>query len=156
MDTFDMLNTIYKPLCDRSAEISRGLRHAGYQVKVQFHNNHSVKRNNDFAIEYFPIPIIFIEKLGSIGVDIDSIWFEAILTKEQAIAFDYAKIINRYRLEIYGIDHYLCDIYNERMDASKIVSSISNGPEMNICILFYLRTDVSCDELVEIAQLLAA
>lgn len=155
MDYFDILNSIYEPLCDKSAEISQELKKAGYQVTVQFHNNHSVKRNNAFATEYFPIPVISVEKFGDIGVDIDSIWFEAILPKEKAIKLDYANITNRYRIEIYGSDNFLCDLYNEQIDVSKIANNISNSSEMNVCILFYLNMDVTCSELLKISQLIA-
>lgn len=155
MDNFDILNSIYKPLCDKSAEIYQALKDAEYQVTCQFHNNHSVKRNNDFATEYFPIPVISIENLGDIGVDINSVWFEVVLPKEKAIKLDYANIANRYRVEIYGSDNFLCDLYNEQIDVSKIVSNISNSSEINICILFYLNMDVTCGEIIEISQLIA-
>lgn len=155
MDNFDMLNSIYKPLCDKSTDICRDLTAAGYHAKAQFHNNHSVKRNNDFATELFPIPVISVEKHGDIGIDVDSIWFEAVLPKEKAVLLDYAEITHGYKIEIYGCEDFLCDLYNELIDVSEIVGNISNSTETNICILFYLPKDASDDELIEIIRLIA-
>lgn len=155
MDHFDVLNSIYKPMCGKAHEIIRGLKAAGYVATVQFHNNHSVKRDGAFVTEHFPIPIISIDELGDIGVDIDSIWFEAALPKERALALNYAEIIDRYKIEIYGSENYLDDLFNEQIDVSKIAGNIAASPDTSICVLFYLSMDATCDELIEIARLTA-
>lgn len=156
MDYFETLNAVYKPLCDKATEINRELKNEGFQTTLQFHNNHSVKRNNVFITECFPIPVIFIENVGSIGVDIDSIWFEAVLPKEKAISIDYAKITSRYKIEIYGSENFLSDLYSEQIDMSDIIKNISDSSDVNICVLFYLGLDVTCDDLIRVAQLFEA
>ena len=156
LNLFNHLNDIYKPILEKADEISRELQESGYTAKIDFYNNHSVKIDGSLVTESFPIPVITIKGIGDIGIDIDSVWFEAVLPKEKALALDYSSIAKRYRFEVYGSQDYLSDIYNEQVAISDIVPGIENSTESDFCIQFYLNQSVAASDIIIIIRLLLA
>jgi len=151
----NQLNDIYKLLCDRADCIVRELLKLGHTIKKGYYNNHSVKIDGSFVTEFFPIPVITIKGVGDIGVDLDHVWFEVLLSKEKAISLDYNSIAKEYRFEIYGSQDYLRDIYNEQIAISDIVPNIKDSPETYFCVLFYFEQSVAASDIIAIARTLA-
>ena len=148
----DTLNSIYEPMCKKCTEIREKLESAGLSVSNGFYNNHYVKVKNDFVVEHFPIPVIFIKNIGDIGIDIDSIWFEVKISKDKALLLDYEELINSYNINIYGADDFLNDFYHEKCDSALIKEKIRNSEETFICITFYFEDDVDIDELLKVIK----
>ena len=155
INLINKLNNIYKPIWDRANEIACDMQKSGYAVTKGFFNNHSVRINGDFVTEYFPIPVIFVEGIGDIGVDLDHVWFEIVLAKEKALVLDYKKIATVYKFDIYGSQDYLKDIYNDQIAISDIVPGINDSQETDFCIQFYLESSVAACGILEVAQMLA-
>jgi hypothetical protein len=148
MDVFDYLNKIYLPLWEKYNELCKGLKEAGLKIAGGFFNNHSVKHNNTFITEYFPIPVILMDNLGDVGIDIDSIWLEIKLSRAIALNLDYTQLASKYLFEVYGAENYLSDIYNEQINVSDIVSNIQRSEETTFCICFYFDEEVNVNELL--------
>jgi len=150
----NQLNSIYKPIWDKANVIGRDLQGSGYTAKMGFFNNHSVKIDGCFVTEYYPIPVIFVEGAGDIGVDLDYVWFEAVLSKEKALSLDYSIIAKNYKFEIYGSQDHLIDIFNEKNAISDIVPCIKDSAETDFCVLFYFEQNVTACEITAIIQML--
>ena len=155
MNLVNKLNDIYKPLWDRADDIGRGFQELGYATSKGFYNNHSVKIYGGFVTEYFPIPVITVEGIGDVGVDLDYVWFEIISPKEKALVLDYNYIAKEYKFEIYGSQDYLKDIYNEQVAISDIVPALKDSSETDFCVLFYLNQNVTASDIIAIVRMLA-
>jgi len=153
-ETLKLLNSIYKPLCEKSAEISTGFRSKGYAVTNGFYNNHSIRIGDGFTTEIFPIPVVFVEGVGDIGIDIETIWFEVKVSKEKALTLDYHDLESKYNFEIYGMEDYLTDIYNAQLTIPEISDKIRISPESSFCISFYISNESSTSDILGIAALL--
>ena len=151
----NQLNDIYKPIWDKANEIGRELQESGYTISKGFFNNHSVKINGSFVTEYFPIPVIFVEGVGEIGIDLDYVWFVVVFPKKKALSLDYHSIAKEYKFEIYGSKDYLNDIYNEQIAISDIVPGIKNSSESDFCIQFYFEQNVTAGDIITLIQSLA-
>ncbi|MCL1819255.1 MAG: DUF3201 domain-containing protein [Oscillospiraceae bacterium] len=156
MEVLNYLNEIYAPICAKYDEIRKALKKSGIQIKSGFFNNHSVKHNGVFVTETFPIPVISLNGIGDIGIDIDCVWLEIKLSKEKALRMDYHQIASEYRFEIYGEEDYLCDIYNDEMRVSDITANIENSQETTLCICFYFNNEVNIDELLKVVDTLSS
>lgn len=149
------LNDIYEPLCAKSDEVCDCFKKAGYKISVGFYNNHSVRKGEGFFLEHYPIPVIKIMGIGDVGIDIDSVWMEVIITKDEAFLLDYSELARSHSIEIYGVENYLHDFYtfyNEKADAGKIIDKIRNSEETQICINFTFGADCNPNELVCLAK----
>ena len=149
---FDQLNSIYKPLWNKAVDIKNNLIAAGYTASLGFYNNHYVKGGNGFEIEYFPIPVITVDGIGDIGVDIDTYWVEIQLSKDRAVLLDYPELAQRYSLEVHGSDDFCLDFYNKHSDPYQVTEKINAGNETLINIVFYLELDSCTSELVNIVK----
>ena len=151
----NQLNDIYKPIWDRANEIGRELQESGYTITKGFFNNHSVKINDSFVTEFFPIPVIFVEGVGEIGIDLDYVWFVAVFPKEKALSLHYDSIARDNKFEIYGSQDYLKDIFNEQIAISDIIPGIMDSSETDFCVQFYFEKNVAADDIIAIARTLA-
>lgn len=53
-----------------------------YQLRWGYYKQHSVKINDEWITKEYPIPVISVEHIGDIGIDIDHIFLEIVLTRE--------------------------------------------------------------------------
>jgi len=150
------LNDIYKPIWERTTNIGRDLQELGYKVTKGFHNNNSIKIDGNFITEFFPIPIITVEGVGDVGIDLDCVWFEVVVPKEKALSLDYTSIAKEYKIEVYGNENYLNDIYNEQISVSEIVPAIKASSETNICVLFYFEQCITANDIMTAARTVEA
>jgi hypothetical protein len=155
INLLNQLNCIYKPLWEKSVELNRDLQDLGYETSCGFYNNHSIKIDSDFYTEFFPIPVIFIEGIGDIGIDVDSIWFEVTFSKEKALGLDYHSVAKDYRFEIYGVAGYLDDIYNEHTELSDIIPNLMGNSESAFHISFYFEQSANVRDIMAITQILS-
>lgn len=152
IDFIDCLNGIYKPLYEKTRFIYDKLKEKGYIVSYGWFNMHSVKHNDKFVIEYYPIPVIKVYNMGDIGIDMDSIFIECTLSKENSLKFDFNELTDKYTVEVYGTDDYMNDYYNKNLDIENLKSRInlSNEKQLKVCV--YMNTDVCFDELLEVVS----
>jgi len=91
MDLFEILNSTYKKLYDTLVVFQNKLKSQNINYAWGFYNNHSVKDNDgNWVTEYFPIPVITVNSLCDIGIDLDFIFVETKMERERAITFDFS------------------------------------------------------------------
>ena len=144
--TMNYLNSIYEPLYKKTKKLTKYLANHGFSSSWQFCNLHSVRMEETFATEYFPIPVITVERLCDIGLDIERYFIEGKLKRMDALRFDFAQLED-LDFEIYGINDYEVDFYHEGMDLTGIKSRIMASHESEIGICVYLPLDCPMDQL---------
>ncbi len=124
MKELKILNEIYTKLHDDKNRVIAYLEELGYPYQVAYYPHHSFKKDNEFYLEEYPIPVITLNGLLDIGIDVDKIFFEFRLDKEMALEFDF-HIFEMYQFEVYGVDDFYDDFYFDNIDEihSNILSS---------------------------------
>lgn len=134
---FLILNSIYQPIQEYLQNLLKAIKVLGFNYSWNCYNNHSVKKDKEWAIEYYPIPVITIKDLCDIGIDIDHIFIEYKMSRDLAINFDWRKI-SIHQFEVYGVKDYLSDFYNATSSLETISTKISQSEEQEIAIAFKL------------------
>lgn len=142
-----MLNDIYKPMYEYLKCLLKALKELEYDYKWGFYNNHSIKEDNQWLLEYYPIPVVTIKDICDIGIDMNHIFVECKMKKEEAIGFHW-NIISDYKFEVYGVEDYLNDFYNPSLKFDDISERISQSNEKEIGIAFeFPYLDEKCNLL---------
>ena len=149
---FDQLNGFYEPMWNKAMDVKNNLTAAGYAASLGFYNNHYVKDGKDFAIEYYPIPIITVAEISDIGIDIDTYWIEIHLDKDRAALQDYPELTRLYNLEVYGAEGFYLDFYNNQTDPYEVAEKIKNSNETLINVTFYFDFHTKTDELINVIK----
>ncbi len=152
MTAFDLMNSVYQRLCQTSAALRQMLTAEGFRHTHGFYNNHSVKRGGVFVTEHYPIPVISVDGIGDIGIDIENIWFEAALPREKALQFDYRQVAGM-QFELYGAVHFLDDLCDGNAPADQIVECIKESGEEKFCMLFTFGESVDLSALTALVRL---
>lgn len=141
MEDIEILNSIYEPICKRCKDIQNNLKDNGYENIKGFYNNHSVRdKDGTWITEYFPIPVITVEQLCDICIDMKSIYIETKMKREKAIEYDFRQIL-KYKFEVYGIEEYLNDFYNDTLRIDDIGKRIEMSKEKEIGIGIEIEKD---------------
>lgn len=97
--------------------------------------NHYIKIDGKWTLQNYPLPVFTIEGIGDIGVNLDGIFFEKIIEKEQMTekVFKILKTAHS-NLEVYGFENCLSDF--------KMYEDIQKSPEnkIQIGLLFDFET----------------
>jgi hypothetical protein len=156
INKYSTLNEIYEPLNKKAKKFYKEITSRGYKASFGWYNMHSVKCNGDYITEFFPIPIITIESIGDIGLDLDSTSIEVTIVKEKALKIDYNALIEKYSIEVYGADDFLSDFYNKSMSVSEIKMRIQNSNETQIHIAAEFDIETELDKLFEFVSIFEA
>lgn len=134
---FQLLNMVYEPIYKYTQDFLKVLTsREGYECKRGFYNNHYIKKDEMWLTEYYPIPVITIKDICDIGFDIDHTFVECKMKREKALGFQWELFLD-YKFEVYGVEEYLNDFYNENLDIESISSNINDSTEQEIGITFY-------------------
>lgn len=140
MDKLKTLNEIYIEINQKKKELIHFFKEKGFQCRCGYYNQHSVKVDDEWITEEYPIPVISIEDIGDLGIDINHIFLEIVVTREQALTFDFGKF-ESYRFEVYGVENFLNDFYNNTLPLQEIHERIRKSNENSIGISFFFSMD---------------
>ncbi|ABX41361.1 DUF3201 domain-containing protein [Lachnoclostridium phytofermentans] len=146
MDKLKTLNEIYIEINQKKKELIHFFKEKGFQYRCGYYNQHSVKVDNEWITEEYPIPVISMEQIGDLGIDISHIFFEIVVTREQALTLDFEKL-RPYRFEVYGVENFLNDFYNETLPLQDIKKKIRRSDEESIGISFFFIIDEPVDQI---------
>ena len=118
MDVWETLNGIYEPLWRRTVALNKRLKEAGYSCKWDYCAFHSSIREEEYRMEYFPIPVITAEGICDIGIELDSVFIDAHLSRAQALEFDWAAV--PWPFEVYGTENFLARVCLRRSCAPSL------------------------------------
>jgi hypothetical protein len=140
VDKLKTLNEIYLEINQKKKDFIHFFKENGFQYRCGYYNQHSVKVNDEWITEEYPIPVITIEQLGDLGIDINHIFLEIVVTREQALELDFGKF-EPYRFEVYGVENFLNDFYNSTLPLQDIHERIRISDEESIGISFFFTVD---------------
>jgi len=140
MDMLNMLNEIYSEVNQKKNEMIHFLKENEFQYRCGYYNQHSVKVNDEWITEEYPIPVISIEQVGDLGIDINHVFLEIVVTREQALALDFGEF-EPYQFEVYGVENFLNDFYNNTLSLQDIHERVRISNEESIGISFFFSMD---------------
>lgn len=150
------LNEVYQKLEAKMHEITAPFLslHKGHPFTCGYYSGHYFKNpNGEYTMDYFPIPVISLEKLCDIEIGLENISLSTKLSRDLALKFDYDKLCD-YHFEVYGVEKYLEDFYTEGNSIQELITNISNSSEKEIGVSFQLSWDVSPTQIEKLVRLL--
>jgi hypothetical protein len=148
MDVIEVLNNIYEPICMIKTNLQNKLKTQSLEFSTGYYNNHTIKDGKgNWITEFYPIPVITVGSLCDIGIDVNLIFVETKMERSKAIKFNYSSLLP-CKFEVYGIDEYLLDFYNEFMDVKDIGEKIGHSNEKQVGINFTFMKDCSIDDII--------
>lgn len=147
IERFETLNSIYKPLHERAKSIIDELKKNNYKFEWGYFGQHYIKHNDNWLVEYFPIPVIDVNGICDIGIDLEHIFIEYKMLKQKALNYDFNKL-TKYKFEVYGVENYLNDFYNAEMDLNNIKNRILESEEKEVGISIFLDTEACFDDIL--------
>lgn len=148
----DLLNELYAPLERKRGELLRMLQDCGLKAASGYYNGHYHKdTQGDYRMDYYPIPVISVWNLCDLEIDFDDICVSTKLTREEALAYDYGKLVP-YPFEAFGVEDYLADFYLPGMSADALRRSILESSEQEIGFSFRFDFDAALPEFVKLLQ----
>ena len=158
VDNIKILNEIYVKINKKKKELIQALKEKGISYRWGYYSQHSVKINEEWITEEYPIPVITIDHISDLGIDIPHIFLEIAITREQALKFDYHKL-ESYPFEVYGMENYLNDFYNTSLSFTEIKDRIQKSSEVSIGISVFFSVDEPasgiCHKVMEIQKYFA-
>jgi hypothetical protein len=151
----DTLNRVYEPLCTKAKSLMVYLQHEiqeRYPVKFGFFNQHYVRTDSDWFMEYYPIPVVTVADLCDIGFDLHNIFIEFFLPRIIAASVDFNRLAS-YHFEVYGAENYLEDYYNKEMSIHELKEKLQKSSEENVGITIFLSADTDNQLLIELINL---
>lgn len=152
----EVLNEIYKKLDFVMQKIVAQLKNVfdGFEYSCGYYNGHYNKgADGEYVMDYFPIPVITINDLCDIEIDLDKISVSTKLGRETALSYVYEKL-SGYDFESYGVDEYLDDFYVAGNTYSELVENIGKSNEKEIGFSFLFSEDVDAEEICEAVRFL--
>jgi len=150
------LNEIYKKLESKMHDITALLTslHNGFDFTCGYFNGHYHKdANGKYVMDYFPIPVITVNGLCDIEIDLEKISISTKLEREEALKYEYEKL-SEYVFEAYGVEGYLDDFYVEGNTYAELVKNIENSKEKEIGFSFMFSGDVGVEEVYKAVKFL--
>jgi len=150
------LNEIYKKLESKMHDITVLLTslHNGFDFTCGYFNGHYHKdANGKYVMDYFPIPVITVNGLCDIEIDLEKISISTKLEREEALKYEYEKL-SEYVFEAYGVEGYLDDFYVEGNTYAELVKNIENSKEKEIGFSFMFSGDVGVEEVYKAVKFL--
>lgn len=150
MKTIQQLNDIFEPLHRKFNELKMILKRHGLDYyNAGWYNMHSVKYSDGFIEEYFPIPVLSVEGVGDIGINLDYIFIETNISKGKAefLALDR---FTEYDIEIYGVEDYLKDYYEPNIEQYSYKEKIHKSSEKEFHFTINLLGDISLSEVINV------
>ena len=144
------LNEIYNKLDNKAREISQSLK-----CDFAYYNGHYSKNTKgDFEKDYFPIPVISVQGLCDIEIDLEQISVTTKLTKDAVLAYDFEKL-RGYRFEAYGVENYLDDFYIAGDTISEMKEKVKQSSEENVFFSFIFSFEVESDAVCKFVNFIS-
>ena len=152
--SLDDLNKLYYRLEMKRMELFQGLFHRVFELKSGFYNgNYHRDSKGLYVREHYPIPIIEVQGLCDVEINVENITVSTKLTKQNAVEYNYGKL-EKYSFEAYGVEEYLQDFYKPEMVTEELQAAIKKSEEKEIGFSFKFGFDITGNEMYEFAKML--
>ncbi len=148
------LNYFYKTTDDKRKRICEMLDRAGFTYTSGFYNGHYHKNERgDYEYDYYPITVISVAGVCDIEIDFDAVSITTKLKRDDALQFDYGRLIG-FKFECYGVEDYLSDYYNAEKTFDELKTNIRIGSEREIAFAFIFDGDANFDDISKVFSIL--
>ena len=152
--SLDDLNKLYYRLEMKQMELFQGLFQRCFEVKRGYYNgNYHRDKSGNYVMEYYPIPIIEVQGLCDVEINVENIAVSTKLTKQNAVEYNYGKLEGN-SFEAYGVEDYLQDFYEPGMTTEELQAAIKRSEEKEIGFSFKFGFDITGTEMYEFAKML--
>lgn len=151
---FEELNAIYEKLDKKyNCIISQFVKiHNCFTIKGGYYNHHYYKdESKKYSITFYPIPVISVDSVCDIEINMNSVTVSTKLIKSDALSFDY-ELIRNYNYEIYGVNEYLEDYKNLDDDIMDVLENINKSNEREIGYSFKFDFDIPPSDVYEFVK----
>ena len=148
----ELINNSYRPLHERAVNLAKLLNKLGFTVEWGYYNQHSAKVDDEYYLEYYPIPVITVKDVCDIGLDFTQCFIEGKLYSEDIEKLQLS-MLNGFKFEIYGVENYLSDLYFEDMSNEEFYDSVRESGETEVGISILLDGEPSAQEVLDIIKL---
>lgn len=112
-----------------------------------------LKIDSKYSYQHYGIPIIVLENVGDIGFNLDGIFFEFFLKRDELVNIDFSEISDRH-IEIYGAEDCSVDYYKNGDNIRDVKRKIEESTENSFGIAFYYNSyDVDRDIIDEFIKI---
>ena len=152
--SLDDLNKLYYRLELKQTELFQGLFHRCFELKRGFYNgNYHRDKSGNYVMEYYPIPIIEVQGLCDVEINVENITVSTKLTKQNAVEYNYGQLEGN-SFEAYGVEDYLQDFYEPGMTTEELQAAIKKSEEKEIGFSFKFGFDITGNEMYEFVKML--
>ena len=152
----DELNELYRELENRMHKIIAPFAslHKGYDFSCGYYSGHYHKNvEGKYVMDFFPIPVVTVNGLCDIEIDLDKVSVSTKLKREVALIYSYEKL-SSYEFEAYGVDEYLDDYYVKGNSYSELVENVASSKEKEIGFSFLFADDVDAEKIYKLVKFL--
>lgn len=155
MITKESLNQFYKELDNRAYMLLGqfiSLRQS--YVKLHYYSGHYSKNSEGiFEKEYYPIPVLSVNKLCDIEINLNQVQVTTKLKRSDVLKLNFSKIA-RYSYEIYGVNDYLSTYGTHESTPQEIITKIMATNETDIAFSFTFIKEIEPSEIKKFTHFL--
>lgn len=96
-----------------------------------------IRLNGRHYKQSYGIPVIQVEKAGDMGFNLDGVFFEFFIPREEVVNLDL-EWFSQYTLELYGGENCTLDFYSPGDTLEAVTNKVYNSTEEHIGISVYL------------------
>lgn len=134
-----LLNDIYTTADNDFTDLKKH----GTECKLILTDKNYIKLHDQYKLQHYPIPIIEIKDFWDIGYNLDYIFFECSLRRDDAKNLNLNIIFEKFKnVEIYGGKDCLKDFYNKGDTAETVIRRIEQSDEDIIMLSLYFEYGV--------------
>ncbi len=104
--------------------------------QLQYTDGNTIKIDDAYELQAYPIPVILIKGKGEIGFNLDGIYFEFVMKKDTALRLEIEEFAKDYELEIFGVEDIEQSYYKSGMSRESYKKGIQNSKENGFGIAF--------------------
>lgn len=150
----EILNNAYQQLDNRALGILDLIQTQQLgKCTYGYYNGHYVKEGKEYQKVYYPLPVLSLEPICDIEIDLDSISVSAKLKNEDACHFEYG-LLNDYAYEVYGVKEFLGEYGSNLTSIEELLESIRNSKEKEMGFSFNFAFSCENATLIELICIL--
>lgn len=148
------LQRCYARLETKSAQIAQALLPGTFPLESGWYNGHYHRGEDGAWIrESYPIPVIRVNGLCDVEVQLDHISLSTKLRRSAALDFSFVPVAG-YTFEAYGVEDYLADFYHPGQTIEELKENLRTCKEEEIGFSFTFPFDTDVEQVLELVQLL--
>lgn len=114
--------------------------------QLQYVAGNTIKIDDAFEIQAYPIPVIFVKGKGEIGFNLDGVYFEFVMKKDTALRLDIEEFAKDYDFEVYGAEDMEHAYYKSGMSRDSFKNAIEKSKEKGFGIAFNFEETIEPSE----------